>query len=596
MPDMRFRDPSPDRTGKVHPISPGPTTTDPPTVTAAARAVLRFVAQDVGLNPAERKILAGYGRTLGLRPEPVTATTASGVRPSAPRMGSGTLTAEPDDAAMVGDTAAAPARLDLATLPAEVQRGVLVMMFRAAHADGRCDATDLAVLRRIADAMGVTDEEFAEVRSAFEDEQRRRRRNRIVVGAITGMALIVLAIAIADAVRKRNTPDDDAEMFARIDHAVAERARLDAASIESTSARLEQLERRIAGLIEQRERAPATSVAPSEDDAALREEILALKGSLAKLQSRPDLFKRLEARYHDSLVLIVVAFKLDSDRDSLEDMVHGTGFFVTPTGTILTNKHVVEPWKFEGKFARLLAAGYRLDESSIRMAAWPAGARVLQSPGGPAIFGNAYNNLQDTLHVAALPPDDVEKYESRLQDGSTYTGELHAQNNADLALLQAVVESPVVPLPLAPDASGTEKLDPVMVLGFPGGPAMLDSLEAEPSPSLGTVRMVDDTVQVTAPIVQGNSGGPLIDADGRVIGIATRTAFGESTLGVCIQSRHALELLPGATALVGDAARMLDDGHAEAARSLLDLAAARSPDQADTSRIENLRARLRAGL
>ena len=93
------------------------------------------------------------------------------------------------------------------------------------------------------------------------------------------------------------------------------------------------------------------------------------------------------------------------------------------------------------------------------------------------------------------------------------------------------------------DGVTVEKLDPVMVLGFPSGPAILESGKAESSPSRGDVRKVEDTIYVTAPIVPGNSGGPVLDRDGVVIAIATRTAQGEATLGSCIQSRHVYPLL-----------------------------------------------------
>jgi S1-C subfamily serine protease len=64
------------------------------------------------------------------------------------------------------------------------------------------------------------------------------------------------------------------------------------------------------------------------------------------------------------------------------------------------------------------------------------------------------------------------------------------------------------------------------------------------SPSLGNVRSVQDTIQVSAPIIPGNSGGPLIGIDGRVIGIATRVVTDTETLGMCIKVEHALKLIP----------------------------------------------------
>lgn len=85
----------------------------------------------------------------------------------------------------------------------------------------------------------------------------------------------------------------------------------------------------------------------------------------------------------------------------------------------------------------------------------------------------------------------------------------------------------------------------------------------------------------------------MIDMNGQVIGIATRTAFGEASLGACIQSRHALALLPTAGEFLRDAESLIADGHPDAARSLLDLAATRGPDGDGAARIERLRGQLR---
>ena len=67
---------------------------------------------------------------------------------------------------------------------------------------------------------------------------------------------------------------------------------------------------------------------------------------------------------------------------------------------------------------------------------------------------------------------------------------------------------------------------------------------AASSPSRGHVRSVQTTVQVSAPVNPGNSGGPVIAIDGRVVGISTRVVTGTETLGMCIQIEHALALLP----------------------------------------------------
>ena len=107
----------------------------------------------------------------------------------------------------------------------------------------------------------------------------------------------------------------------------------------------------------------------------------------------------------------------------------------------------------------------------------------------------------------------------RLRSGGVIRGRFHTLDNGDLAVLKAAVKTPVIALPLS---EKVEKLDPVMVLGFPSGISLLETAKAETSPSLGEVRKVQTSIMVTAPIVPGNSGGPLIDMDSNAVGVASK--------------------------------------------------------------------------
>ena len=118
----------------------------------------------------------------------------------------------------------------------------------------------------------------------------------------------------------------------------------------------------------------------------------------------------------------------------------------------------------------------------------------------------------------------------------------HRNDDGDLALLRCRVDRKVASIPLAPASSQVHRLDPVLVLGYPRGLHLLETSRATSTPTVGRVRKTEATIFVTAPIVSGNSGGPLMDTDGRVIGIATRT-FGSATLAACLRVEHAHALL-----------------------------------------------------
>lgn len=97
-------------------------------------------------------------------------------------------------------------------------------------------------------------------------------------------------------------------------------------------------------------------------------------------------------------------------------------------------------------------------------------------------------------------------------------GEVIAVNGQlDLALLSVpgLVRQPI------PVGSTTRLGAEVLVLGYPGGGVQSDRLTA----TLGNVSAIGsgrwaDTIQFTAPVQPGNSGGPLMDRQGRLVGIA----------------------------------------------------------------------------
>ncbi len=94
----------------------------------------------------------------------------------------------------------------------------------------------------------------------------------------------------------------------------------------------------------------------------------------------------------------------------------------------------------------------------------------------------------------------------------------------DIALLQVEPSAhKLAPLPLG-DSSRVQPGDPVAAMGSPFGNedsiavGVVSATERSIS-SLTSVYRVVDAIQTDAPITHGNSGGPLFDARGRVIGI-----------------------------------------------------------------------------
>jgi len=280
----------------------------------------------------------------------------------------------------------------------------------------------------------------------------------------------------------------------------------------------------------------------------MKSEMDRLGKELARIRTLNTIFKDIEKEYGRSILLIFISYDLYLNKQRITRASMGSGFFVSSTGHIVTNKHVVQPWKFSADDIALIDQGYAIDQASMIIAAWTAGSEV-KTAGGSLSIDTAYSTAKKTLALEKTTADTFEVQVRRLNSGAIYRGKFHTHNEGDLAVLKAVPSSPVIAIPLASSTEKPEKLDPVMVLGFPTGLNILESNIAETSPSLGEVRKIEKSIMVTAPIFPGNSGGPLMDAKGNVVGVASGI-FGDATLGSCIPAQYIFPYLPSSADLL----------------------------------------------
>jgi hypothetical protein len=235
-------------------------------------------------------------------------------------------------------------------------------------------------------------------------------------------------------------------------------------------------------------------------------------------------FREVEQKARQSLLLIEVEYVLSKPGEpDVRRRSSGTGFFLTADGVIATNKHVLQPWRFPGDVERRLADGWSFVEGSDQLFVYPAGRRVFNDDGRRVLAG-AFDEARGTVAVVATADDAFE-------DG------LHALDSSDLALLRVFASGPVPPLPLAEEERPVETLDPVLVLGFPDGRSQFEGGRAIPTVARGEVGKVEDMFVIQAQLLPGSSGGPVLDAEGRVIGIASRVVGG-SAYGRCIRAAH----------------------------------------------------------
>ena len=301
------------------------------------------------------------------------------------------------------------------------------------------------------------------------------------------------------------------------------------------------LDRIKAAEIEQVERAQLeATVAPKKTIKRLQKRISALTalvvlliiaGFLAWFQLGPGkkdsatALERFANQYAPSVAFLLVEYWLEADDSVLyRNRAEGTAFLVDRKGTMLTSRHVACPWMEDVAFYAL-AQHLRLSEKTPRfgfhMYLWFEGAkafnragRLLESSELTDLYFIETAYSKDTtprVSIAAIPKTPVrtqQVFASPLRD--------------DFAVLKI---DPIpeglhpLPLDLKMDTQKVPKLSRFITLGFPLGSRTQEATVNVSVTSGHVRRSFENMLQVDASIYAGNSGGPVIDARGKVIGI-----------------------------------------------------------------------------
>lgn len=265
--------------------------------------------------------------------------------------------------------------------------------------------------------------------------------------------------------------------------------------------------------------------------------VLFLVGLLAwfQLQDRGrELRETLESyanRYAQSVAFLMVDYWLEANGQRLyRNVAEGTAFLVDREGYLLTSRHVACPWLEDPHFAAMVQQlrmqnvtpgfGSKLFLWFEGQRAFNKAGRLVESPDLSDFFfvENAFSTeAPPRLHIAGVaksPAHMRQMFTSPLKD--------------DFAVLKIEkVPAGLEPIPLdrGMDPRKLPKLTPVIALGFPlGARTQADTVNV--SVVEGNVRRTfENMFQIDASLHGGNSGGPVIDARGKTIGIVSAVAM-----------------------------------------------------------------------
>jgi len=236
-------------------------------------------------------------------------------------------------------------------------------------------------------------------------------------------------------------------------------------------------------------------------------------------------------RYAKSVAFVLTEYWLTAGEIRIyQNRTEGTAFLVDHKGYLLTNRHVACPWLEDSNFYLQVRRFMNRQEPlqlGYRIFLWFEGQK-------------AFKYLPDLSESTEV--EDIYVLSSAFRtDGKprlTIVGVARAPDRTyqlirsplkdDFAVLKIdQVPEGLLPLPLDEkmDALTVPKLSPVITLGFPLG-RRTQASTINVSVTQGHVRRTfENLLQVDTSIHRGNSGGPIIDVNGRVIGIASGVAM-----------------------------------------------------------------------
>lgn len=296
-------------------------------------------------------------------------------------------------------------------------------------------------------------------------------------------------------------------------------------------------------------------------DAAVQESLSRFMASMEDMLPE-NRMAALAEQYRRSIALVLSVHYLEVD-GKRQPFGHGTGtaFLVSSDGYLLTNRHVAclaadaeikdsqgNAMPVQDVFDRLRKAG-----RSVRMVqdlyVWFDGDKAFRT-----LVGMGSSNPEDIFMLADAYHSGASEGQRKVEivgvmpePSSMVLERFRRSLGDDVAVLKvSSIPDGAVPIPLRRDEPGETvgAGTPVFVMGFPYGFQSITGDTAVSRQTNGIVtRVFDNAIAINADVHSGNSGGPLIDRDGFVVGIVTANYQGQSSMGYALPIQKAHQLL-----------------------------------------------------
>ena len=231
---------------------------------------------------------------------------------------------------------------------------------------------------------------------------------------------------------------------------------------------------------------------------------LLLSSGLPHSDERSLSFTQVAELNVPAVVFIRAEFELLDDEGQVvaTDARTGSGFVISPDGLIVTNRHVIRDWEYNTDAGR---TGRTTKIDVI---------------------------LPGQKQEGTIPAEVYRLYED---------------TSPDVAILRINSSRLRFAHGIEPDLSKTSQGDEVVVMGYPLGLNLLQRTKdekIEPSLFTGIVsRIGHDYIQLSLRAYHGNSGGPVLNRQGQVIGILTASLVSAQDIALCTPVSSAYDLL-----------------------------------------------------